>query len=43
VARVAELVVEQVVLPRPARPMPADVPVSVCAAVERWVRALPTP
>ena len=43
VARVAELVVEQVVLPRPIRAMPADVPVSVCAAVERWVRALPTP
>jgi hypothetical protein len=43
VARVAELVVEQVVLPRPAGTMPADVPVTVCAAVERWVRALSTP
>jgi ANTAR domain len=43
VARVAALVVEQVVLPRPVHAMPDDVPVSVCAAIERWVRALPTP
>jgi hypothetical protein len=43
VARLADLVVEQVVLPRPAGAAPPDVPVRACAAVERWVRALPTP
>lgn len=43
VARLAELVVEQVTLPRPTGAVPPDVPVSVCAAVERWVRALPIP
>ena len=43
VARLAELLVEQVVLPRPLSTPPADVPVSACAAVERWLRALPTP
>ena len=43
VARLAELLVEQVALPRPTSTPPDDVPVSACAAVERWVRALPTP
>ena len=43
VARLAELLVEHVVLPRPLDCAPPDVPVTACAAVERWVRALPSP
>jgi ANTAR domain len=43
VSRLAELLVEQAALPRPTAPAPDDVPVSACAAVERWVRGLPTP
>ncbi len=42
VARLAALLAEQVVLPRPTTP-PDDVPISACAAVERWVRALSMP
>jgi ANTAR domain len=42
VARLAELLVDQVLLPRPAVQVD-DVPLRACAAVERWVRALPAP
>jgi hypothetical protein len=42
VARIAQLLVAQVVLPRPADVVD-DVPLRACAAVERWVRALPVP
>ena len=43
VARLAELLVEQVVLPRTLATPPADVPVRACDAVDSCVRALPTP
>ena len=42
VARLARLLVDHVCLPRPVTP-PDDVPLRACAAVERWVRALPVP
>jgi ANTAR domain len=42
VARLAELLVDQVLLPRP-QVVVTDVPLRACAAVERWVRALPVP
>jgi hypothetical protein len=42
VARLAQLLVDQVLLPRPPAP-PDDVPLRACAAVERWLRALPVP
>jgi hypothetical protein len=42
VARLAQLLVDHVCLPRPST-QPDDVPLRACAAVERWVRALPVP
>jgi hypothetical protein len=42
VARLSQLLVDQVLLPRPQVP-PDDLPLRACAAVERWVRALPVP
>jgi len=42
VARLAQLLVDHVCLPRPSTP-PENVPLRACAAVERWVRALPVP
>jgi hypothetical protein len=42
VTRLAQLLVDQVLLPRP-QARPDDVPLRACAAVERWVRALPMP
>jgi hypothetical protein len=42
VARLAELLVDQVLLPR-RQVAVDDVPLRACAAVERWVRSLPVP